>query len=325
MFWQYRNPAIVRIPYLMRYFIGLVLLAIIVMVGAMIQRSRARTPTAAAQARLPAAKPITADADVDAFLAKYETALQATQRPSVDIRLEATTDDDPRASKVGGRPYWAEGRDYPVGANGAPLHLLAQIDFAALPSSLDGYPKAGLLQFFIASDDHYGADFDSGMTADTMSAQRNFRVVYWPDTRAGHRDVDVPAAEYLPHDPARPRRMRFSAATETLGVHDHRFDRLLGGDAHAAIETYAKAHRLDADALFDAVYERNGRGGHKIGGYPFFTQQDPRTDDRLELLLQLDTDDQMMWGDSGVGGFFIAPEDLARADFSRVMYSWDCH
>ena len=45
----------------------------------------------------------------------------------------------------------------------------------------------------------------------------------------------------------------------------------------------------------------------------------------MELLLQLDSDDQMMWGDVGVGGFFIAPEDLAKADFSRVMYTWDCH
>lgn len=309
----------------MRLLIWLLLLAVVVVVGVIIQRSRTRVPPAGAQAQLPSSKLALTDVDVDAFLAKYETALQATRRASVDIRLEAMADDDPRASKVGGRPYWAEGRDYPLGANGAPLHLLAQIDFAELPSSLDGYPKAGLLQFFIASDDHYGADFDSGMTVDAMSAQRNFRVAYWPDTRAEPREVDVPAADSLPHDPARPRRMRFSAATETLGVHDHRFDRLLDGDAHATIETYAKTHRLDADALFDAVYERNGSGGHKIGGYPFFTQQDPRTDDdRLELLLQLDTDDQMMWGDSGVGGFFIAPEDLARADFGRVMYSWDC-
>lgn len=307
----------------MRYLIWLVLLAVVV--GVIFQRSRAHARAAGAPAQLPASKSTIADADVDAFLAKYETALEATQRPNVDIRLEAMTDDDPRASKVGGRPYWAEGRDYPVGANGAPLHLLAQIDFAELPSLIDGYPKTGLLQFFIASDDHYGANFDAGMSADSMSAQRNFRVVYWPDTRPESREVDVPATGSLPHDPARPRRMRFGVATETLGVHDHRFDRLLGGDAHATIEAYAKAHRLDADALFDAVYERNGRGGHKIGGYPFFTQQDPRTDDRLELLLQLDTDDQMMWGDSGVGGFFIAPEDLARADFGRVMYSWDCY
>ncbi len=309
----------------MRFMIWLFLLAAVVVVGVILHRGRMRASTADAQAQLPSSKSAIVDADVDAFLAKYDAALQATRRPSVGIHLEPMTDDDQRASKVGGHPYWAEGRDYPVGENGAPLHLLAQFDFAELPSSLDGYPKSGLLQFFIASDDHYGANFDSGMTADAMSAQRNFRVVYWPGTRAEPAGVAVPATDALPHDPARPRRMRFSYGTETLGVHDHRFDRLLGGDAHAAIESYAKAHRLDADALFDAVYERNGGGGHKIGGYPFFTQQDPRTDDRFELLFQLDTDDQMMWGDAGVGGFFIAPEDLARADFSRVMYSWDCH
>lgn len=309
----------------MRFMIWLLLVAAVVMVGVILHRGRTRASTAVTQARLSSSKSAIADADVDAFLAKYDAALQATKRPSVDIHLEPMADDDARASKVGGRPYWAEGRDYPVGENGAPLHLLAQIDFAELPPSLDGYPKVGLLQFFIASDDHYGANFDAGMSAESMSAQRNFRVVYWPDTRAETAEAAVLAGDYLPHDPARPRRMRFSAGMETLGVHDHRFDRLLGGDAHAAIESYAKVQRLDADALFDAVYERNGRGGHKIGGYPFFTQQDPRMDDRLELLFQLDTDDQLMWGDSGVGGFFIAPEDLARADFSRVMYSWDCY
>ncbi len=309
----------------MRFLIWLLLIAGMVVVGVIMHRGRTRAPMADTQARLPSSKPAVADADVDAFLAKYEPALQATQRPGADIQLEAMTDDDLCASKVGGRPYWAAGRDYPVGENGAPLQLLAQIDFAELPSTLDGYPTTGLLQFFIASDEHYGANFDAGMTAESMSAQRNFRAVYWPDARAESREFDVATAESLPHDPARPRRMRFSAATETLGVHDHRFDRLMGGDAHAAVERYAKAHRLDGDALFDAVCERNGRGGHKIGGYPFFTQQDPRTDDRLELLFQLDTDDQMMWGDSGVGGFFIAPEDLVRADFSRVMYSWDCY
>ena len=67
--------------------------------------------------------------------------------------------------------------------------------------------------------------------------------------------------------------------------------------------------------------------GHKLGGYPYFTQEDPRSAEGMELLLQLDSDDSvnMMWGDVGVGNFFIAPEDLKRGDFSRVAYSWDCH
>jgi uncharacterized protein YwqG len=43
------------------------------------------------------------------------------------------------------------------------------------------------------------------------------------------------------------------------------------------------------------------------------------------LLLQLDSDEEMMWGDSGIANFFIDPDDLRRGDFSRVAYHWDCY
>jgi len=44
------------------------------------------------------------------------------------------------------------------------------------------------------------------------------------------------------------------------------------------------------------------------------------------LLLQLDSDDSidLMWGDSGVGNFFIKDEDLKNLNFSNVLYNWDC-
>ena len=72
--------------------------------------------------------------------------------------------------------------------------------------------------------------------------------------------------------------------------------------------------------------------GHRLGGYPFFTQTDPRQyNEKIQdyiLLFQLDTDDaenDIMWGDSGVGNFFIHPEDLKKRDFSKVVYNWDCY
>ena len=68
--------------------------------------------------------------------------------------------------------------------------------------------------------------------------------------------------------------------------------------------------------------------GHHIGGYPYFTQFDLRDSGNIpkdyELLLQLDSDEYLMWGDMGVSNFFIHPEDLKKADFSRVAYTWDC-
>ncbi|MCL2424330.1 MAG: DUF1963 domain-containing protein, partial [Micrococcales bacterium] len=73
--------------------------------------------------------------------------------------------------------------------------------------------------------------------------------------------------------------------------------------------------------------------GHHIGGYPLFTQWDPRDDNddfagHTTLLFQLDTDQaggiDIMWGDMGVGNFFIEPDRLAVLDFSNVLYNWDC-
>ncbi len=66
--------------------------------------------------------------------------------------------------------------------------------------------------------------------------------------------------------------------------------------------------------------------GHKIGGYAYFTQDDPRrASDPMLLLFQLDSDERMdlMWGDMGVGHFFIREKDLVARDFSRVLYDWD--
>ncbi|HGY2265805.1 TPA: DUF1963 domain-containing protein [Morganella morganii] len=45
------------------------------------------------------------------------------------------------------------------------------------------------------------------------------------------------------------------------------------------------------------------------------------------LLLQLDSgsgDVDILWGDCGIGNFFICPDDLKKADFSRVVYNRDC-
>lgn len=54
-------------------------------------------------------------------------------------------------------------------------------------------------------------------------------------------------------------------------------------------------------------------GGHQVGGYPIFTQSDPH-DDRdplwnkaTDLLLQIDSTDDVSFGDSGVANFFISP------------------
>jgi uncharacterized protein YwqG len=38
----------------------------------------------------------------------------------------------------------------------------------------------------------------------------------------------------------------------------------------------------------------------------------------------MDSDQDIMWGDVGVGNFFIDYNDLLKKDFSKVLYNWDC-
>lgn len=86
----------------------------------------------------------------------------------------------------------------------------------------------------------------------------------------------------------------------------------------------------DGINLYD-IYMKHFLGqGHKMGGYPYFTKQDPR--ERYPflrkydvLLLQIESDDEngIMWGDCGVANFFINSTNLANADFSDILYHWD--
>ena len=74
---------------------------------------------------------------------------------------------------------------------------------------------------------------------------------------------------------------------------------------------------------------------HQLGGYPYFTQYDPRFEYRsseatkyTELLFQIDsqfdTEWDLCWGDAGVRNFFISREDLEALDFSDLLYNFDC-
>lgn len=80
------------------------------------------------------------------------------------------------------------------------------------------------------------------------------------------------------------------------------------------------------------LYENLSNDGHHMLGYPYFTQDDPRRDcsDYYDtLLIRIDSEmigreDYVLWGDSGVGNFFINSKELAQRDFSRVLYNWDC-
>lgn len=236
-------------------------------------------------------------------------------------------------SKFGGFPYWNPALPYPVDGAGEKLVLLAQINFDQFHVD-EPLPQGGLLQFFIAPDDTFGSDFDE------PCQQTGFRVVYHERvdpsiTEEQLKPLDIPTHEGLEYFPV----FRQAAVTAEktigyIGADDNHFEALfaqvvkdLTGEDTGGQTTFRYLDEGDYSYLRDQLYS----SGHRMLGYPFFTQYDPRPEDSSydTLLFQIDSDrvgkkDYVLWGDCGVANFFINLEDLKKRDFSNVFYTWDC-
>ncbi len=277
-------------------------------------------------AERPAASPAQRQRIIAAF-APFLPALQATTREYARIELTPTSADEPWSSKVGGVPYLPAGASLPLDPDspGRPMALLAQIDFAELPE-MAGYPRQGLLQFFVAEDPnlHHFGDYRTEQEAQ-LSRQVYFRIVYWPARSSEPGSVPSVLPRAMPLMQGTILRMNFTKATEPITPVDCGFRRRIGVDPYDLADKLAIELSMPVEAVADILPLASG-SGHKVGGWPDFAQDDPRSaDSKLQLLLQLDSDEHLMWGDAGVANFFIAPEDLANRDFSRVMFNWDSH
>lgn len=248
-------------------------------------------------------------------LEKYRDKVEKTIKPYIKIKLQEQKN-MPWESKLGGDPYLEIGMEYPKASNGEYLRLLAQINFEEVPK-VEPFPQKGILQFFILPDDMYGLDFDDPCMQDT------FRVIYIPDLVRDEKNLikdfsflgDLEEDWYMPF--ANEGKMNFSLEYMPIPWDDYRFNNVYKDIGLTDEEDDDYMEKLNAD-------------GSRIGGYPFFTQADPRDDEKLNnydtLLLQLDYEKEcdLMFGDGGVANFFINEEDLKKFDFTKVLYNWDC-
>jgi uncharacterized protein YwqG len=254
-------------------------------------------------------------------LEKFRDKIESSLKPFIAIRAEKNDNLALWQSKFGGLPYLPKGYEYPKGIQDTPLFLLAQINFEEA-SDLEGFPQSGILQFYIGGDDFYGANWDN------PTKQDNFRVVYFPEVSKIESDL-VTDFSFLPEQTELPLfescSLQFEKKIAPVGMGDYEFEKIFG---QRFFEEFG-------DQEEDVCHEYDNKfpsQGHKIGGYAFFTQDDPRAVGKGAvvgkdiLLLQIDTDDDadIMWGDSGVGNFFISQADLEKRDFSQVLYTWDC-
>jgi uncharacterized protein YwqG len=256
-----------------------------------------------------------------AILLPYQDRILATQQQTIRLHPQTTAFVHAWQSKLGGTPYLALGAPYPKNDQGRPLFFLAQINCAELPK-LASFPTHGIIQFFILDDELYGLDFEAPTKAN------NFRVLYYPEVLANVAQLTTDFS-FLPlfdegiplNNPSASRALQFTLEDEFLGPPDFHFDQVFD-------EVFLDGLGNDKDEAFDFFYDLGSKAaGSKMGGYAFFTQEDPRPlgADYL-LLLQLDSDSDlgMVWGDMGIANFFIPADDLAAMRFDRVWYNWDC-
>lgn len=232
--------------------------------------------------------------------------------PADDIPLEQ--------SKFGFYPILPANVAYPKDREGNFMYPLAQINFREIPY-LPGFPRSGYLQFYVATDDAYGYCFD-GEPSD-------FKVLFFEEQEVEKYQADfnflkeVMSIDSLPV--YKPHVLSFEKKEEYFGLANVPDKNL----SLKPLDQIAAAYEGDLEEeLMEFAYDNFSHNGHKIGGYAYFTQTDPRQyDEEVEdyvLLLQIDSDIEIMWGDAGVANFFIHPKDLAKKDFSKVFYTWDC-
>lgn len=256
-----------------------------------------------------------------------------TAAPCYTLHIQPNSAPGLLDSKFGGFPYWDPSMTYPVDESGEKLVLLAQINFDQFPMD-EPLPQTGLLQFFIAPDDTFGSDFDE------PCHQSGFRVVYHERvdpsiTEEQLKPLDILTHEGLEYFPVfRQAAVTVEKSTSYMGIDVRRFNQLFAQVVKDV--TGEEPERPSPCWYFEGedyiwFHEQLCACGHRMLGYPFFTQYDPRPEDSPHdtLLFQIDSDaidkkDYVLWGDCGVANFFISLEDLKKRDFSNVFYTWDC-
>jgi len=255
---------------------------------------------------------------VPMVLEKFTSELVDKQREYVAIKaspLDCELIEDTlnlKSSKFLGKPFIPVDMDYPRDKNDNPLVLLAQINFTEMPT-LEGFPENGILQLYFSSTGWWDMN-------------NSERIIYLTDNdlqkepKTDFSFIGVDAYEELPI--GRVHSLTFKKGIDTGNGEDSQFSfEFDGKDYWEFEEALNDEDKKEFNQYFSSI-------GHKIGGYGGFTQEDPRGYEKIHRndvqLLQIDVDDEIMFGDSGLGHLFIAPKDLASKSFEKAYFYWDC-
>ena len=268
-----------------------------------------------------------------------QIAKEITRRTTCDhYRLVLNEEREPNVtgSKIGGKPYWPSGKEFPVDGQDNKMLMLMQINCAeaGLKAPL---PGQGMLQWFISLNPERMYGCQGNYNEDGTG----FTVIYHNQVIESATIADAPThltVEEMLTPVKREVAIDVIQEQTTMGVSDGRFNPLFF-DIVREITGVERNDEMWYQYLDneDGLYFEQNLGmrhpRHQMLGYPVFSQDDARRDIGLHdtLLFQLDSQfssidrkELVMWGDMGGGFIFINHDDLAARDFSRTYYCWDC-
>ena len=246
------------------------------------------------------------------FLEEFKDKLEKYKLESIKIKATPITENEKLSftqSKFLGKPYLPMTTTYPKDKLDNPMILLAQINFSEIPH-IENYPAEGILQFFISPTDWY--DMADYQILFHQTIENEYQTDFSFLTEKLYEDSPI----YCEH------KLMFEKIIEYGCSEDFRFDMDFNGENYYDYqEKLTDEQKTEMESIIDGT-------GHKIGGYAYFTQSDIRdyNENKKEdiLLLQIDTDEEIMFGDSGVANLFINPKSLKEKDFSKAWFNWDC-
>lgn len=280
---------------------------------------------------------------VKAAEAVYDELKAEHHKEVIYIKAEKVDDLSLEESKFGGFPFVPLGGAIPTNAEGNQLALLAQINCAQLPEN-NMYPSDGWLQIWCLEDEMYG------FCSDTIQPETNQKVLYIPAGTQGE-PLERVVAMYQPYTNEEcplwfvddqgaiwGMRLSFTHGQQGITYSDGRFrdlflDRWNKRYPEQAVENF---YDLPDEIFENMVDSHDGPDcAHQLGGYPYFTQYDPRyefdsaelakyTEVLFQIDSQFDTKWDLCWGDAGVRNLFISRENLEALDFSDLLYNFDC-
>ncbi len=235
-------------------------------------------------------------------------------------------------SKIGGIPYWTPDLAYPVNSEGKQLFLLAQINFEKEKTEFP-LPTNGLLQFFTYDDIEKGLNFED------LTKQENFRVVYHENidyeiTKESIKQFNISDSKNEEFFPILGEfKISLNKSVDYVNPSDIHFNKffsiaykeIYGKELKEGDNIYNVFNNEDSTKL-ESEFETDSLK-HKMLGYSYFIQEDPREDEKYDdydtLLLQIDSEGDYVSWDCGIGNFFINKKSLIEKDFSKVLFYWD--